>query len=85
MANRKSRQVRKVTPTRRAKPRVSASPKRLAELTADPQNARKHGERNVGTIVSAIQEVGAARSIVIDEHGRVLAGNATVEAAGRPA
>jgi DNA modification methylase len=36
----------------------------------------------VGTIVDALNEVGAARSIVIDEHGVILAGNATVEAAG---
>lgn len=54
----------------------------ISDLTPDPMNARKHGPRNVGTIVSALQEVGAARSIVIDEDGVILAGNATVEAAG---
>lgn len=53
----------------------------IKELTPDPKNARKHTSRNVGTIVSALQEVGAARSIVIDEDGVVLAGNATLEAA----
>jgi len=53
----------------------------LADLTPDPANARKHAPRNVGTIVSALHEVGAARSIVIDEDGVILAGNATVEAA----
>jgi len=31
--------------------------------------------------VDSLQEVGAARSIVIDEDGRILAGNGTVEAA----
>lgn len=50
-------------------------------LTHDPRNARKHTPRNVGTIVSALHEVGAARSIVIDEDGVVLAGNATLDAA----
>jgi ParB-like chromosome segregation protein Spo0J len=35
----------------------------------------------VGLIVDALQEVGAARSIVIDEDGTILAGNATCEAA----
>ena len=30
-----------------------------------------------------LQEVGAARSIVIDEKGVVLAGNATIKAAGQ--
>lgn len=53
----------------------------LRDLTPDPANARKHTPRNVGTIVSALHEVGAARSIVIDEDGVVLAGNATIEAA----
>lgn len=40
---------------------------RLKDLRADPNNARRHGPRNVRTIVSALEEVGAARSIVIDE------------------
>ena len=53
----------------------------LADLTPDPANARKHNPRNVGMIRDALGEVGAARSIVIDEAGVVLAGNATVEAA----
>lgn len=54
---------------------------RIQDLTPDPQNARRHGERNVGAIVAALQEVGAARSIVIDEAGVIRAGNATVKAA----
>ena len=55
----------------------------LGDLKPDPQNARKHTPRNVGMIADALQEVGAARSIVIDEKGVVLAGNATIKAAGR--
>lgn len=55
----------------------------LADLTPDPKNARRHTPRNVGQIETAIGEVGAARSIVIDEDGLVLAGNATVEAAAK--
>lgn len=53
---------------------------RLDELTPDPQNARTHNPRNVGLIETAIREVGAARSGVIDEDGMILAGNATWEA-----
>lgn len=53
----------------------------LADLRPDPRNARKHNPRNIGMIEQALQEVGAARSIVVDEDGTVLAGNATVEAA----
>ena len=55
----------------------------LADLTPDPRNARRHNPRNVGMLEKALGEVGAARSIVIDERGVVLAGNATIEAAGR--
>ena len=52
----------------------------LRDLKADPQNARKHTPRNVAMVVDALQEVEAARSIVIDEKGVVLAGNATIKA-----
>ena len=55
----------------------------LGDLTPDPRNARKHNSRNVGMLEKALNEVGAARSIVIDEHGVILAGNATIEAAAR--
>ena len=55
----------------------------LADLTPDPRNARRHNPRNVGMLEKALGEVGAARSIVIDERGVVLAGNATIEAAAR--
>jgi DNA modification methylase len=55
----------------------------LTSLIPDPRNARRHTERNLGLIVDALREVGAARSIVIDETGTILAGNATVAAAGK--
>ncbi len=54
---------------------------RLTDLRPDPRNARIHSARNVGTITAEFREVGAARSIVIDEDNTVLAGNATIEAA----
>lgn len=53
----------------------------IRDLTNDPRNARRHNPRNIGMIESALREVGAARSIVVDEDGVILAGNATVEAA----
>jgi hypothetical protein len=37
----------------------------LSDLKPDPQNARKHTPRNVAMVADALQEVGAARSIVI--------------------
>jgi ParB-like chromosome segregation protein Spo0J len=55
---------------------------RLDQLKHDPRNARKHSKRNIEMVTAALQEVGAARSIVIDEEGTVLAGNGVLEAAG---
>lgn len=53
----------------------------IGDLTPDPKNARKHNERNIGQIVESLQEVGASRSIVIDENNVILAGNGVTEAA----
>ncbi len=53
----------------------------LTSLTPDPRNARTHSDRNLAQIEAALREVGAARSIVVDEAGVILAGNATVHAA----
>lgn len=69
--------------------RKSASEQDMADIThikdlkPDQRNARKHNARNIGMIEDALNEVGAARSIVIDEDGRILAGNGTVEAAAQ--
>jgi hypothetical protein len=53
----------------------------ISELVPDPKNARQHTPRGLGMIEDSLQEVGAARSIVIDENNRILAGNQTTEAA----
>ena len=54
----------------------------IRDLVPDPANARTHSPRNIKTIADSLRTVGAARSIVIDEHNVVLAGNGTVDAAG---
>jgi ParB-like chromosome segregation protein Spo0J len=66
-----------------AKKRVGGktAPDDVRQLRPDQANRRRHTARNIGMIVDALQTVGAARSIVIDEHGEVLAGNGVVEAA----
>lgn len=53
----------------------------LEALHADPKNARVHNDRNIGVITDSIRTVGAARSGVIDEDGRILAGNGMSEGA----
>src|SRR5574343_63684 len=57
------------------------NPTNIGDLIPDDENARLHGERNIDQIVKALNEVGAARSIVIDENNKILAGNGVTEAA----
>jgi hypothetical protein len=53
----------------------------IADLKPDKRNARKHNPRNIGMIESSLQELGAGRSILIDEDNNIIAGNGTIEAA----
>lgn len=53
----------------------------IKDLKPDHRNARRRTDRSASLIQESLQRFGAARSIVIDEEGRVLAGNGTVEGA----
>lgn len=53
----------------------------VEDLLGDERNARRRTPRNLGMIEDSLREVGAARSIVINRKGQILAGNGTVEAA----
>jgi len=53
----------------------------IKDLKSDHKNARKRTDRSAKLIAESLQRYGAARSIVIDEDGRILAGNGTVEGA----
>lgn len=52
----------------------------LAELRPDSKNARRHNPRNIGLIEKSLEQVGAARSGVVDEDNIILCGNGTYEA-----
>lgn len=54
---------------------------KLASLTRDPRNARGHDDRNIDTVATLMLEVGTGRSIVINEDGMILAGEASARAA----
>jgi DNA modification methylase len=58
-----------------------ASVTTIDRLKPDPKNARKRTERSATLIGESLKRYGAARSIVIDEDDRILAGNGTVEQA----
>ena len=52
----------------------------IAQLSLDPQNARKHSQRNLDAIAASLDKFGQRKPIVIHK-GVILAGNGTVEAA----
>ncbi len=54
-------------------------------LTPDPRNARRHGERNLHLIAEALKDVGAARSIIVDETGTAALADRNTEALVTPA
>ena len=53
----------------------------INSLLPDHKNARRRTDRSASLIKESIDRYGAARSIVIDEDNRILAGNGTIEGA----
>ena len=53
----------------------------INSLHPDHKNARRRTDRSASLIADSLKQFGAARSIVIDEDNRILAGNGTVEGA----
>jgi DNA modification methylase len=53
----------------------------INDLKQDHKNARKRTDRSAKLIAESLERYGAARSIVIDEENRILAGNGTIEGA----
>ena len=52
----------------------------IADLLTDENNARLHSERNIEVIANSLEKFGQRKPIVV-QHGKVLAGNGTLEAA----
>jgi hypothetical protein len=53
----------------------------IKDLKHDHKNARRRTDRSSMLIAESLKRFGAARSIVIDEDNRILAGNGTIEGA----
>jgi hypothetical protein len=53
----------------------------IKDLKHDHKNARRRTDRSSKLIAESLMRFGAARSIVIDEDNRILAGNGTIEGA----
>ena len=55
--------------------------RKIAELKADPDNARKHSQRNLETIAASLEQFGQRRPVVTRSDGTILAGNGMTQAA----
>lgn len=55
----------------------------IADLISDPNNARKHDERNLDAIVGSLKKFGQRKPIVVSTDNVIVAGNGTVESAKR--
>tara|TARA_R100000697_G_scaffold102026_1_gene114737 strand:- start:5 stop:1231 length:1227 start_codon:yes stop_codon:yes gene_type:complete len=55
--------------------------RKIEDLHQDPENSRKHDERNLQAIRESLEAFGQQKPIVIDQEGKVVAGNGTLEAA----
>lgn len=51
------------------------------EIKLDKRNYRKHNDENKRVIKKSLEELGAGRSIVIDNEGEIIAGNGVYEQA----
>jgi DNA modification methylase len=56
---------------------------RLIDLTTDPHNANRGTERGREALARSLRDYGPGRAVLIDRHGRIIAGNKTVEQAKR--
>jgi DNA modification methylase len=59
---------------RRREPRIRS----LVDLVADPRNANRGTARGRAALERSLREYGAARAVVVDKNGCVIAGNKTV-------
>ena len=53
----------------------------VTDLKQDPANRRQRTQRGAKMLIESLEQVGAARSIVIDENNEIIAGNGVAEAA----
>lgn len=55
--------------------------RKLTDFTPDARNANKGTVRGLAMLEDSLRKYGAGRSILVDKHGKVIAGNKTLESA----
>jgi len=68
-------------PRTRKLPAMRLEPRRVAELVADPRNARTHSPRNIEIIRGSLRLFGQQKNVVIMPDGMMIAGSGTLQAA----
>ena len=63
--------------------RVFDDERPIADLIADPQNARRHSEGQIAQIVESIGQFGYVNKVVIRPDGMIIGGHATLDAIKR--
>lgn len=53
----------------------------IDDLSPDPSNVRRHGEKNIAAVKASLRKFGQQIPIVVNRDGIILAGNARYEAA----
>jgi hypothetical protein len=62
--------------------KISVRIGKLTELTPDRNNANKGTHRGRAMLENSVRRYGVGRPILADKHGRIIAGNKTLEAVG---
>ena len=53
----------------------------IDELTPDPKNANRGTQSGLRALDRSLRDLGAGRSVLVDKHGTIIAGNKTIERA----
>jgi ParB-like chromosome segregation protein Spo0J len=64
-------------------PVITDEVRKVAELKADPRNARRHSESQISQIAASIEQFGYINRVVIRPGNQIVAGHATLEALKR--
>lgn len=64
-------------------PVITDEVRKVAELTADPRNARRHSEAQISQIVTSIEKFGFVEKLSIRPDGQLIGGHARLEALKR--
>lgn len=64
-------------------PVITDETRKIADLTADPKNARRHSEAQISQIVTSIERFGFVNPISIRPSGQLIGGHATLDALKR--